>query len=120
MTTRGKIISTVLIVLVLGLLIGSYFTFGSFSDGNRAGTVIKLSHKGMVFKTYEGELIQRTLSNAPGDTWHFSVSDPAIVAQINDAMAHNQHVNLIYCEKYYKFFWQGDTDYFVTGITVVQ
>ena len=120
MTTRGKIISTLLIVLVVGLLIGSYFTFGCFSDGNRAGTVIKLSHKGMVFKTYEGELIQRTLSNAPGDTWHFSVTDAAIVAQINDAMARNQHVNLIYCEKYYKFFWQGDTDYFVTGITVVQ
>ncbi len=120
MTIRGKIIATLLTVLVVLALLGSYFTFVCYSDGNRAGTVIKLSHKGVIFKTYEGELIQRTLSNAPGDTWHFTVADPAVVAKINDAMARNQHVDLKYCQKFYKFFWQGETEYFVNGVTVVQ
>ncbi len=120
MTIRGKIIATLIGVLVIVVLLSSYFTFACYSEGNRNGTVIKLSHKGVIFKTYEGELIQRTLSNAPGDTWYFTVTDPAIVAKINDARAHNQQVDLMYCQRFYKFFWQGETEYFVNGVTVVQ
>jgi hypothetical protein len=120
MTTRGKVIGVLSIILVVGILLGSYFAFSCFSDGHRAGTVIKFSRKGIAFKTYEGELIQRTFSTAPGDTWHFSVTDPSVVAKIEDAMAHGQHVDLTYCQKFFKFFWQGETDYFVADVKVVQ
>jgi hypothetical protein len=120
MTTKGKIISTLLIILVIAALIGAYLTFGCYSSGKRAGNVIKFSHKGMIFKTWEGEMIQRNFSVAPGDTWKFSVSDENVVNQINDAMSHGQTVDLQYCEKYYKFFWQGETSYFITNAAVVQ
>ncbi len=120
MTTKGKVISTLLVILVIAALIGAYLTFGCFSSGKRAGNVIKFSNKGMIFKTWEGEMIQRNFSVAPGDTWKFTVTDENVVKQINDAMARGKTVDLQYCEKYYKFFWQGDTDYFITNAIEVQ
>jgi uncharacterized protein YwgA len=120
MTTKGKIFTTLGVILLLLIAASYYFATGCYSDGERAGRVIKLSNKGMIFKTNEGELIQRNLSMAPSDTWHFSVNSPAIVAKINDAMAKDQQVVLTYCQRYYVFFWQGDTEYFITDCRVVQ
>jgi hypothetical protein len=119
MTTKGKIAGTLIGILLVALLIASYFTFTCYSDGKRAGNVIKFSHKGMIFKTWEGELIQRNLSLAPSDTWHFSVQDPAVAKQIEDAMSKGQHLDMEYCEKFYKFFWQGETNYFITNAKAI-
>ena len=49
-----KIIAIIIIVLIVG--VGGYFLFGNYSDGYRAGTMIKFSKRGVMFKTYEGEL----------------------------------------------------------------
>lgn len=53
MKTAKLIVVLVILAVLAG---GSYYMFGSYSDGNRAGTVIKRSRKGLLFKTYEGEL----------------------------------------------------------------
>jgi len=113
-----RIMVTLMISAVLIVLAGAYFLVGCLSDGERAGHVIKFSHKGYLFKTWEGELVQRNFSTQ-ADTWTFSVKDPAVVQQINTALAKGDRVTLHYCQKYYTFFWQGDTDYFIDGVTVV-
>ncbi|MFT6323348.1 MAG: hypothetical protein ACJAWO_000900 [Halieaceae bacterium] len=44
------------IVVLLFIAIMSFFYFGTYSEGVRAGTIIKISRRGTIFKTYEGQL----------------------------------------------------------------
>jgi len=43
-------------VAAIVLSIGAFFYFGSYSNGVRSGVVVKISERGYVFKTYEGQL----------------------------------------------------------------
>lgn len=117
---RRKIFIWLGIILVLGLLILSYFIFGSYSDGVRNGHVVKISHKGMLFKTYEGELNLdcSRVGNNP-IPWSFSVPDKVVAKQIEASSLENSCVNLYYKEKYYTFSWLGDTKYHVYKIEKV-
>ncbi|HXD91925.1 MAG TPA: hypothetical protein VNX01_01860 [Bacteroidia bacterium] len=117
--------------LLLGLVIIFIIVFGfiylatklTYSEGDRAGTISKFSKKGFIFKTYEGELnvgAQGQVGNMQNNLWEFSVNgidnveDLAKVLQ--DAMLSGKRVRLHYKQPYTKFFWMGDTEYFVTEI----
>ena len=116
---------TLFSVLLIGGGIGSYVVFGTYSDGSRVGNLVKFSRKGVVFKTYEGELDKGGLDqNADGDLseiWKFSVhrGDEAIIQSINTAMEKGQIVRLHYKEKFYQFDWRGDTKYFIDQVDVI-
>ena len=111
-----KILIGIAVVLVLAF---SYFLFGSYSEGERAGTVSKLSRKGVVFKTFEGQLNLGGLSGETGSPasslWSFSVGGSAdeITKQLDEALLNGRRVRLFYKEKYVRFPWQGDSKYFV-------
>ena len=54
-----KILFILITTIILGIT--GYFTFlyyATYSEGVRSGELIKISSKGMIFKTYEGELSQ--------------------------------------------------------------
>src|SRR5437660_1358865 len=74
-----KILTYTLIALVLFCL--GYFAFASYtySEGSRTGMLLKFSHKGYVFKTWEGELNLGGMTEAGGamlnNIWTFSVRD---------------------------------------------
>ena len=66
--------------IVLILLIGwiTFLYYGTYSEGVRAGTVIKLSRKGVLFKTWEGQLNIRSFgavnsNNSLSETFEFSI-----------------------------------------------
>lgn len=112
-------------LLYLGLII--FLTIGGFayyslafnySEGYRVGTVVKLSKKGTIFKTWEGEL---KIGDASADFWEFSVplNDEKVRNEINDAAIKGYRVKLIYDEKVYAFQWRGDTRYFVKEVEKV-
>src|SRR5690349_13295495 len=84
-----------LVVLVLGLwtLITLSYTY---STGERAGYVQKISEKGWVCKTWEGEIALANLPGAMPEIFSFSVRDDAVAAQIS-ALA-GQRVSLTYEE----------------------
>jgi hypothetical protein len=98
----------------------------NYSSGFRAGVIVKMSHKGFVFKTYEGQLYTGATSNNPnqardvygGNLWDFSVdrSDRKVVKDIEDAVATGNRVKLLYREKLLQFDWRGDTKYFVYAV----
>ena len=98
----------------------------NYSEGFRVGQVIKLSHKGVVFKTWEGTLDQGYLA-PQADTgiatriWDFSVDEggTGVRQAIDGAIAHNQRVKLYYREKYFQWSFRGDTKYFVYKLEVV-
>ncbi len=113
----GLLIAGLLVFLVTFLL--SQF---SFSDGDRAGTITKFSRKGFVFKTYEGELLQGGFSEGTGQLnakeFLFSVSPgrDSVAKKIETALLTGKRVRLHYEEKYFRFFWMGDSKYYITNV----
>jgi hypothetical protein len=87
----------------------------SYSTGERAGWVQKLSHKGWVCKTWEGELALVSLPGSTVEKFHFTVRDEAVAQQIMKAMG--KRVSLHYEEKVglpTRCF--GETRHYVTKI----
>ena len=88
-------------LLLVALLVGLYFFVvlnWSYSTGERAGWIQKLSKKGWVCKTWEGEL---ALVSLPGtgtvEKFYFTVRDEAVATLITEAMG--KRVALHYEEK---------------------
>jgi len=116
----GKRIKQLLrILLGIGLLtLVGYFAVCNYtySKGTRSGILVKISKKGVAFKTYEGTLNLGGFSGEGGDgsmgnMWNFSVWKTSIYQDL-DAQQGN-HVKLYYREKVKAMPWQGDTEYFV-------
>src|SRR4051812_20634983 len=97
-----------------------YFVCGlSYSDGTRSGILTKVSRKGFVFKTYEGEMNVGGLNQGdgtimPATIFKFSVTDKKVYDQLEAEQG--RKVVLHYKQVIKNFFWQGDTDYFVYGV----
>lgn len=90
----------------------------SYSDGERAGYVQKLSRKGWLCKTWEGEIAMVTMPGAIPEKFEFSVRDDAVAQQIN-ALA-GKRVVLHY--RQYKFIPTtcfGETEYFIEAVREV-
>ena len=106
------------IVLSLTLITVGYFSFiyyVPYSEGVRSGELIKISHKGFVVKTWEGELSQG-ISGA--QIFAFSIMDnqEMVIEDLKKWQA--KKVTLEYEERYKTFFWWGDTRYFVTKVSL--
>jgi hypothetical protein len=90
----------------------------SYSAGDRVGYVQKLSERGWVCKTWEGEL---AMSNVPGsmpEKFYFSVRDDSIARAINAAQG--RRVSLTYEQhKGVPSSCFGETEYYVTGVKVL-
>jgi hypothetical protein len=90
----------------------------SYSEGERAGFMQKLSSKGWICKTWEGELSLVALPGAAPEKFLFSVRNDAVAARINQQVG--QRVALTYEEhRGLPTTCFGDTEYFVTGVKLV-
>lgn len=113
-----KLVAFFIVVLVVAG--AAWFSFGAdYSEGYRVGQIIKLSHKGYVFKTWEGTLDFGYLQQDPNAgmatrLWDFSVrdGDEAVRRDIDAAISSNAKVKVYYREKYFRWPWLGDTKYF--------
>lgn len=115
------IILLVFVVLVVGITF-LYFNF-TYSEGSRAGTLMKFSKRGFVFKTYEGELNMGGVGNIPNTAqnnmvWNFSVKDKAFADTLHNY--EGKKVILFYEEKMKALPWQGETNYFVYKVQEVK
>lgn len=109
-----KFIVIFLLIVLVGLV--GYFTtmyYATFSEGYRSGELIKISSKGVLFKTWEGELSQG-LSGA--QIFAFSVMDSEKKVIEDLKTLQGKYVKVTYVERYKTFPWWGDTKYFVTEV----
>jgi hypothetical protein len=118
-----KFISIFAVVLVIALAVSIWFVFfATYSSGYRVGRVIKMTKRGVVFKTFEGQLHTGGISaDVHGDAtsmWDFSVrkDNKEILEQIEDAVDSGNRVKLYYDEKFYQWPFFGDTKYFITRV----
>ena len=87
----------------------------SYSSGDRAGFLQKLSHKGWICKTWEGELSLVAIPGAAPEKFLFSVRDSNVVSKIEAAMG--KRVTLLYEQhKGLPTSCFGETEYFVVGL----
>ncbi len=96
-----KIIIYILLSVVL--VISAYFAFiyyVPYSTGQRSGELIKISHTGVLIKTWEGEISQG-ISGA--QIFSFSVLNDEAIAKLKEYQG--SYVNLTYIERYRTFFW---------------
>ena len=115
-----KIGFTVVLMAVLGFVGWTWFSLTyNYSDGERAGYVQKLSRKGWICKTWEGELALVNLPGAMPEIFHFSVRDDAVAKRIQQsvgkrvALSYEQHIGI-------PTTCFGDTQYFVVNIQIVE
>lgn len=90
----------------------------NYSEGERAGYVQKLSNKGWICKTWEGELALVTMPGAIPEKFNFTVSDDATAGRIN-AMAGKRVVLQYEQHKFIPSSCFGETEYFVIGVSEV-
>ena len=117
-----KILNWILSLLVIFLVIFIYFKyFFTYSEGYRAGLLQKFSNKGVVFKTYEGELILSSVSSTANvalasEKFQFSVLKKNMDIKFDTLQGKNVIVH--YIEKKGTVPWRGDSRYLVDSIAV--
>jgi len=91
----------------------------NYSEGERAGFMQKLSHKGWLCKTWEGELSLVALPGAAPEKFDFTVRDDAVAQQINAVVG--QRISLTYEQhKGLPTSCFGETEYFITAVRLVK
>lgn len=101
------------VVIVTAIYYG-FIYFATFSEGVRSGELIKISKKGVLVKTWEGEISQG-ISGAQIFTFSVESKNKQVIEDLKNFQGH--YVKVDYIERYKTFFWLGDTKYFVTKVT---
>jgi hypothetical protein len=118
---RVKLILIALVAAVALVATGyTAFTLSfSYSTGERVGFVQKLSKKGWVCRTWEGELAMSPVPGAAPQLFPFSIREEGVAQQIT--AAEGKKVSLLYEQKKgVPTSCFGETDYFVTAVRVVK
>ena len=119
MTNNMTLIQKVFIYAILTIVLAgasyiSFLYYASFSDGIRTGELIKISHKGYIFKTWEGELSQG-LSGSQKFAFSVLDNEPEVIEQLKNNQG--KFVRIEYIERYDTFSWWGDSNYYITKVS---
>jgi hypothetical protein len=117
--TAKRIIVALLVLIALPVLYMTAALHWSYSEGERAGWIQKLSRKGWVCKTWEGELALVSQPGAPLEKFQFTIWDDSVADDLNKFIG--KRVSLHYEEKVgLPTSCFGDTRYYVTKVTAVE
>jgi hypothetical protein len=118
-----KFIWILISVLVVGLAVFCYFRFYFvFGEGVRSGELNYVVYKGVIWKTYEGKLIQTGIrtqtSGVQSNTFEFSVADKEIAERLMTESG--KVMDLHYKEYFGRLPWRGHTRYIVDDIVSIK
>ncbi len=117
----GKYVALFLVAfLLIGGLIFWWKYYYTYSDGSRSGLLQKLSHKGNLMKTYEGELVLSSISSTnsvalASEKFYFSVASDSVAKKMMEF--EGKRVRLHYEQKKGTLPWRGDSEYIVDAFT---
>jgi hypothetical protein len=118
----AKLLKYSLWLLIIPVILFALYTWAAltwvYSSGERAGYVQKLSQKGFVCKTYEGELVLVSMPGTQAEKFFFTVRDAAVAKRINETVG--KRVRLIYEEHLgVPTTCFGETGYFVHDVQLL-
>jgi len=123
-----KIVKRLLIIILI-IFIGflAILYWGTYEKGVMAGKIVRISQKGVIFKTYEGKLNLETFGALKGaspiaESFDFSVErgNKELIKELEEVALTGERVNLHYKKRFMSFFWRGNTKYFATGVDRVK
>ncbi len=110
-------------ILIIGIAVFSFMYWATYEDGVMAGKVLRISEKGVAFKTYEGKINLETFGALKGaspiaESFDFSVekSEQDLIKELEQVALSGERVNLYFVKRYMAFPWRGDTKYFATRV----
>ena len=119
-----KVIPILLLLLLLPVLYVYWYYFNVYSDGDREGVMMKISRKGDIFKTYEGEIMQPGFRAGAGsinsNNFKFTAANEEVSKKLNAATG--KTVKIHYIQYRRTLPWRGEnynTDNAETGQYVV-
>ena len=109
------------LILIFGAIFIYWKYFFTYSEGYRAGLLQKFSSKGMLFKTYEGEMILSSISSTrdvalASEKFLFTLTNKSLIRQF-DTLQGNM-VIVHYRQKNGAIFWRGDSQYLVDSVKI--
>jgi hypothetical protein len=118
-----KVLKSLTILLVSVIALFSLYVYialnWSYSSGERAGFLQKVSHKGWVCKTWEGELSLVAMPGSAPEKFLFTVRDEAVAQKVSAAAG--KRVTLNYEQhKGLPSSCFGDTEYFVVDVKPIE
>lgn len=122
--TTKKVMKVIGITLLLvAIAVFSFLYWATYEEGVMAGKVLRVSEKGMLFKTYEGKINLETFGALKGtspiaESFDFSIykSEKELIRELQQVSLSGERVNLYFVKHYMTFPWRGDTKYFVTRV----
>ena len=122
--TTKKFFKTLgIILLIVGVIVFCFMYWATYEEGVMAGKVLRVSEKGMIFKTFEGKINLETFGALRGtspiaESFDFSIykSDKDVIKELETVSLSGERVNLIFVKHYIAFPWRGDTKYFVIKV----
>lgn len=111
-----------LLIVIILIVAFSYIKYEfTYSKGYRAGMLQKFSGKGLIFKTFEGEMILSSVQSdanvaIASEKFLFSVSDETIAKSLEQIQG--RRVVVHYLEKKGALPWRGDSNYIVDSVRV--
>jgi len=125
-TVRGtkKVLKwTVFLIVVTGLIFVYFQYFYTYSEGYRSGLLQKFSHKGTIFKTYEGEIILSSISSTKdvalaSEKFFFTLVNKDLIRSFDTLQG--QNVSVHYKQKNSPLFFRGDSEYLVDSIKLTR
>ena len=115
-----RIFKFIIIPLIIVVAIFAYFRFYFvFGEGVKSGELNYVVYKGVVFKTYEGKLIQSGIRSQKAGTiqsyeFEFSVEDPELARELTTKGG--ETLELHYKEYFGALPWRGFTKFIVDSI----
>ncbi len=114
----GVLIFVVVLIALAAIYVWVVMSW-NYSTGERAGWVQKLSQKGWICKTWEGELSMVSMPGSSPEKFYFTVRDDAVAASINRLMG--KRVAMHYEEKVgLPTSCFGETRHYVTKVEPVE
>lgn len=122
--TSKKILRIIITaILIVGIAAISFMYWATYESGVMAGKILRISEKGVVFKTFEGKINLETFGALRGvspiaESFDFSVekSENDLIKELEDVALSGERVNLYFVKRYIAFPWRGDTKYFATRV----
>ena len=105
--------TTLLLLLLIGAFMSYWFFYNPYSEGERKGTLIKISKKGNVFKTYEGEMWLSCRQTVNAEKFLFSIGNEMVADSL--IKLQDECVQLKYKEFRRTLPWRGESRYIITG-----
>lgn len=118
MERKGWLVGFVIVFIAGSCIFGVLFggCYNGYSSGEREGTLVKFSYKGLLYKTYEGTLMMGVSMATPSSSFDFSVTDIKEIKILKQSLG--KTIRVQYVEWLFLPIMKGGSNYLVEKVII--